>query len=305
VSIAEPRGRNYNCFLEVATSDAALTLTPATTTASNSPSHISMNLNANEFFRSSDPALEENKDDTLLMARDMQQEPMGRAQDPDSSAQVRGMREEATGTTKVLTNDLRRFIRSKEDIYHILAVEGQMYVPPYDECPIEFLRDALAGRKLVIRNRDIAMVVVPKYKEFSLTAMYQSALQDHDLRKYLPEPNGPKAKAPGRNWLFNVISTVKPDYFEAALDDCMKSRRDRAMLQDSKYVEMNESMFNLIMNSKHVSTATRGKALSLLNKGSGKRSRADFEEDMSRASASFSGINMGRGSMEAPSSSAA
>ena len=53
-----------------------------------------------------------------------------------------------------------------------------MYVPPYDECPIEYLRDALAGRKNVLRNRDVAMVVVPKYKEFNLGAMWEGALND-------------------------------------------------------------------------------------------------------------------------------
>ena len=84
----------------------------------------------------------------------------------------------ASGVTRVLTNDLRRFIRSKDDIYNILAVEGQMYIPPYDECPIEYLRDALAGRKHVLRNRDVAMVVVPKYKEFNLGAMWEGALND-------------------------------------------------------------------------------------------------------------------------------
>ena len=267
-----------------------------------------MNINANEFFRLAESVPEEVKDDTLQIVRDIQQQQAAEeaedlAHDHEGNPRMRGIRQERTGTTKVLTNDLRRFIRSKEDIYHILAVEGQMYVPPYDECSIEFLRDALAGRKLVIRNRDIAMVVVPKYKEFNLTSMYQSALSDQDLRQYLPEPVGPKAKPPGRNWLFNVISTVKPDYFETALDECMKSRRDKAMLQDSKYVEMNESMYNLIMHSKHVSTATRGKALSLLNKGTRKRNRADFEEDVPRQSASFSGFHMGSSSMEGPNSS--
>ena len=37
---------------------------------------------------------------------------------------MRGVHRVASGVTRVLTNDLRRFIRSKDDIYHILAVEG-------------------------------------------------------------------------------------------------------------------------------------------------------------------------------------
>ena len=49
------------------------------------------------------------------------------------------------GTTRVLTDDLSKYIKSKEDLYTILGIEGQFHLPPFDECTMELLRDALRG----------------------------------------------------------------------------------------------------------------------------------------------------------------
>ena len=65
---------------------------------------------------------------------------------------------------------------------------------------------------------------------------------------------------------------------------------------------MNQSMYDLVMHSKHVSTATRGKALSLLNSSSRKRSRADVEGATQRESSSFMAQDPNRSSMAGPDS---
>ena len=40
-------------------------------------------------------------------------------------------------------------MKSKADIYKILTKEGQLYLPPMDECPMLFIKDVLMGRKKV------------------------------------------------------------------------------------------------------------------------------------------------------------
>ena len=60
-----------------------------------------------------------------------------------------------------MASDLRNFVKSKEDLYYILSVEGQFHLPPYDECTMEFLREALSGRKKVLTNRELCSVTVP------------------------------------------------------------------------------------------------------------------------------------------------
>ena len=59
------------------------------------------------------------------------------------------------GTRRVLTNDLSKYIKSKEDLYTILGIEGQFHLPPFDECTMEFLRDALRGIKKLLANTDV------------------------------------------------------------------------------------------------------------------------------------------------------
>ena len=40
-------------------------------------------------------------------------------------------------------------MKSKADIYKILTKEGQLYLPPIDECPMIFIKDVLMGKKKV------------------------------------------------------------------------------------------------------------------------------------------------------------
>ena len=40
-------------------------------------------------------------------------------------------------------------MKSKADIYKILTKEGQLYLPPIDECPMIFIKDILMGKKKV------------------------------------------------------------------------------------------------------------------------------------------------------------
>ena len=72
-----------------------------------------------------------------------------------------------SGMSKVVASDLRNFVKSKQDLYLILTIEGQLHLPPYDDCTMDFMRDALAGRKKLLTNRDLCPVNVPRYKEFN------------------------------------------------------------------------------------------------------------------------------------------
>jgi hypothetical protein len=80
------------------------------------------------------------------------------------------------GTSQVVASDLRNFVKSKQDLYIILTIEGQLHLPPYDDCTMDFMRDALAGRKKLLTNRDLCPVNVPRYKEFNSTNLQGLAM---------------------------------------------------------------------------------------------------------------------------------
>jgi hypothetical protein len=40
-------------------------------------------------------------------------------------------------------------MKSKVDIYNILAIEGQLYLPPINDCSMDFIREIMNGKKKV------------------------------------------------------------------------------------------------------------------------------------------------------------
>jgi hypothetical protein len=105
---------------------------------------------------------------------------------------------------QVMASDLRNFVRSKEDLYVILSIEGQFHLPPFDECTMEFMRDALSGKKRLLTNREVASVNVPRYKEFNTANLYKAAIADEELRHFLPDAPEKGQKSINRKFLFNV-----------------------------------------------------------------------------------------------------
>lgn len=50
---------------------------------------------------------------------------------------------------EVSRSALNTQMKSKLDIYNILAKEGQYYLPPISECPMDFIKDILTAKKKV------------------------------------------------------------------------------------------------------------------------------------------------------------
>ena len=67
---------------------------------------------------------------------------------------------------------------------------------------MEYLRDALSGKKLVLENDEIKAVKVPRLAEFKLKGILEQALADRLISKYLPTLN--EKRGLNRRWLFTV-----------------------------------------------------------------------------------------------------
>ena len=61
----------------------------------------------------------------------------------------------------VPSEDLKAFIRSKEDIIRKLKFEKQLFLPPNKVCPLEYLREVLAGTKKVRSLFCLYLALVP------------------------------------------------------------------------------------------------------------------------------------------------
>lgn len=89
---------------------------------------------------------------------------------------------------------------------------------------MDFMRDALSGKKRLLTNRELAPVVVPRYKEFNAANLQKAALADEELKSYLPDVG---ERVINRKFLFNVS---KSQTYEVFFITC--SFNDHLMLGD-------------------------------------------------------------------------
>jgi hypothetical protein len=56
---------------------------------------------------------------------------------------------EQVGLKRIHTREMSRLFKSKREIYQILLIEGQYYLPPFEDCTVDYLRDIFCGKKKV------------------------------------------------------------------------------------------------------------------------------------------------------------
>lgn len=67
-------------------------------------------------------------------------------------------------------------------------------------------------------------MAIPNYKEISVKNLYDDAMQDPLLSKYLPSKEQLSGKLPEREFFFGVMSTLKNNYMKEILKDANDMR---------------------------------------------------------------------------------
>ena len=71
----------------------------------------------------------------------------------------------------------------------MLTIEGQYFLPAYDDVTMFYLKEVLAGRKKLYKMHQIKAVNVPRLREFSADKLYRVVIQDPNVSIYLPDCN--------------------------------------------------------------------------------------------------------------------
>ena len=66
-------------------------------------------------------------------------------------------------------------MRSKYEVYNIFKFGLKAYLPRYDCCPMLYLKELLLDEKKMIYKKELAIVDVPRWKEFNVEKMYEYA----------------------------------------------------------------------------------------------------------------------------------
>lgn len=84
-------------------------------------------------------------------------------------------------------------------------------------CPTVFLNAVFAGEKILLKRRKVKTIEVPKYKELCVKKVMEAIVNDAELIKHLPDLTMSK-KLPDRDFLFNIINSLRPEYMESIID---------------------------------------------------------------------------------------
>ena len=120
-------------------------------------------------------------------------------------------------------------------------------------------------------------MVVPKYEELSVKNLYKDALQDPEISPYLPSPEQSIKKLPERDFFFNIIRAIKPDYFKQIINEANKNRnvagdqkieKDYIMIDDSWLDELTKHPYysSKLLRLTHIEKP--GKAIYLMKQRS-------------------------------------
>jgi hypothetical protein len=98
--------------------------------------------------------------------------------------------------------ELESKAKSKAEIYQLITCEGELFLPPYKYCSIDFIADVVEGKKKVLSNGDVIVRPLPYVKGLRTYDLIPFCIEDLDGIDYLLSDY--KKKTPNREWLINL-----------------------------------------------------------------------------------------------------
>ena len=89
---------------------------------------------------------------------------------------------------------------------------------------LSFMRDILADKKLHLKQNEVIRLDIPGYQELSVKNLYEDALKDPVLTRYLPTKEQLSNKLPEREFFFGVLCTLRKQYMTDIIQDASKKR---------------------------------------------------------------------------------
>jgi len=78
--------------------------------------------------------------------------------------------------------------------------------------------------KRLLKSQEVVKCNVPLYSELSVKELYAEAIQDEELRVFLPEMKVHTCKVPERDFFFGVLGTLKGEYLNALIQEAHSKR---------------------------------------------------------------------------------
>ena len=80
----------------------------------------------------------------------------------------------------------------------------------------DFLKEVFTEEKKLLPLNAVKRVNVPHYDELSVIHFWPAMKEDEEFKKYFPSKL-PKGRAPDREYFWNVMMTLMPEYTQALI----------------------------------------------------------------------------------------
>ena len=107
------------------------------------------------------------------------------------------------------------------DLSHSLLV--QYYLPDESLVTKDFLKEVLTGKKQLLKKAHVKQVEVPHYDELSVRRLWPEMKKDAEFLSFFPT-KFPKDKGPPRDYFFNVLNTLYPEYLSRLMAHANEAR---------------------------------------------------------------------------------
>ena len=84
-----------------------------------------------------------------------------------------------------------------------------VFLPSMHGTKLGFMRDILSEAKSFLRQNEVNHMEVPCYQEISVKNLYEDAMKDELLVKYLPTKEQLSGRLPERDFFFGLMCTLR------------------------------------------------------------------------------------------------
>lgn len=99
-------------------------------------------------------------------------------------------------------------------------------------------------------------------EEFQSQKLEDQAMQDEILSRYLPAQ---KAKRPlPRQYLYNIINSIKPDFFPHNIQHAMKRRSEYGAMQPEEKIVIKQEFMSFFSTRTFISSSKKGRAAAMM-----------------------------------------
>ena len=102
----------------------------------------------------------------------------------------------------ITISDITIHAKNKKEVYHVLTVEWELYLPPIIDANKNYIQNIMRGFKKFLYSKNIKVVKAPRIDKLSIKEIIVWGRGNTDINSYLPTYSYDKYS--NKDWLCNV-----------------------------------------------------------------------------------------------------